>query len=92
MKLQIKVGAHDVSVEATPLEHGAIRFVAKAGDHERAGVMSIHAENYHDYTDEQLQANIDDFATRLAKEVAGHAQHSKLLARLFPQSWKGSPQ
>ena len=83
MKLQIKVGNHEIEVQAKPLEHGAIHFIAKCGEHERTGIMSIHAPNYHDYTEEQLKKDIDDFATNLAKEVAGHAQHSKLLSRLF---------
>lgn len=81
MNFTIKVGEHEVAVEATPLESNVIQFSAKCGETMRFARLTIAPK--HDHTAELLQHDIEERAQLLAEEAAGHEQSRKLTNTLF---------
>jgi hypothetical protein len=87
MKLEIKVGEHQVEIEVTPIACGDIHVLeltARCGETTRHGRQTISPK--HDHTVELLQEDIRQSAQRLAEEAAGHEQTRKLKAQLFPEA------
>ena len=81
MNLKLKVGEHDVSVDAEPIEANVIQFTATCGGTTRRARMTMAPK--HDHTAEFLQNDIRERAQLLAEEAAGHEQSRKLTSALF---------
>ncbi len=82
MKKIITVGTHSVEVEILPSPNGAIAFWARCGKIEKKGMINP-TQAKHDHTEEQYRKDIDEFASRLAIECAGHAQSLILSKSVF---------
>jgi hypothetical protein len=83
MKLEIKVGEHDVAVEVNPLANNVIQLSATCGETTCHHNQTMHPK--HDRTDGDLRKDIQDAAQLLAEEAAGHEQSRKLTAQLFSE-------
>jgi hypothetical protein len=83
MKIDIKIGEHDVAVEATPLSGNVIQLSATCGETTCHHNQTMHPK--HDRTDEHLRKDIEDAAQLLAEEAAGHEQSRKLTEQLFSE-------
>ena len=77
----IIVGDHTVTVSIEDFGHSVIRFTAVCGDTREMGCLNHQGE--HDHSPEQLQHDVADFATRLAKLTAGRERSRILKASLF---------
>jgi hypothetical protein len=90
MKKTITVGEHQVIVDVIQNPNGAIGFVATCGQVVKRGMINP-LQIAHNHTEEQLRKDIDDYATILANEAAGHNQAVVLSKRIFGEPDGKSP-
>lgn len=78
----VTIGKNAFAISTEHSGGTALRITAKCGEDELSGMMSC--QGRHDHSEEQFEKDVNDFAARLATELAGKIR-SRELARKFSQ-------